>query len=207
MKHLSRFLIVLMLAWSSIGADSARAAPVQIVFDNTVNPFGTIFGPGCCRVGNEITLGGNARKIIQLSWLVDSQNNDVVVGIETQIYVNDGPGGAPGTLLWQSGPLTGINVSATDTFIDVAVPKVVVPDIITVTSRILDSTPVALGRVRGGSPSVGSITTSWFESSSGVWHQQFGPLGLRISAVPEPSTILLLVGAGVLLVRFSRRGP
>ena len=176
-----------------------------VIFDNTINPSGTVFGPGCCQVGDEITLGSNERKIIQLSWLVDSQNTDVVVDIETQIYANDGPGGAPGTLLWQSGPLTGINVAANDTFLDITVPKISVPDIISVTSIILDSTPVALGRIRGGAPSVGSVNASWFESSPGMWNQQFGPWGLQVSAVPEPSTFALLISASILLIVFSRR--
>jgi hypothetical protein len=207
MKHRSRFLIILVLAWSSIGADSARATPVQVVFDNSINPSGTVFGPGCCQVGNEIVLGGEARNIIQLSWLIDSQNTDLVAGIETHVYANDGPGGAPGTLLWQSGPLTGINVSATNVFLDVVVPEIAVPDTITVTSIILDSTPVALGRLGGGPPSVGSINTSWIETSpAGVWQEQFGPWGLRVLAVPEPSTVSLLICAGVLLAGLSRRG-
>jgi hypothetical protein len=187
MKRLPRFLIILIAALGCIAANSAGAAPVEVVFDNTLNPSGAVFGPGCCQVGNEISLGGNARKIVLLSWLVDSQNEDIVAGIETQIYANDGPGGAPGTLLWQSDPLT-FNVSATDTFLDVAVPGIIVPDVITVTSRILDSTPVALGRVNGGSPSVGGVVTSWIETSPGVWHQDFGPWGLRVLAIPASST-------------------
>jgi hypothetical protein len=203
MKHLPRFLIILIAAWGSIAAYSARATPIEVVFDNTMNPSGAVFGPGCCQVGNEIALAGNARKIVLLSWLVDSQNEDIVGGIETQIHANDGPGGAPGTLLWDSGPLTEIHLSATDTFLDVAVPAIFVPNLITVTSKILDSTPVALGRVDGGSPSIGGIVTSWVEGSPGVWQQQFGPWGLRVLAVPEPSTISLLISAGVLLVGFS----
>jgi hypothetical protein len=145
-------------------------------------------------------LGGNAREIIQLSWLVDSQNTDLVVGIETKIYVNDGPGGVPSTLLWESGPLTRINVSANDTFLNIAVPNITVPDTITVTSRILDSTPVALGRVKGGLPSVGSFNTSWIETSLGLWTEDFGSWGVRVSAVgvPEPTSVLGLLALGTL---------
>jgi hypothetical protein len=149
-------------------------------------------------------LGGNARRIVRLSWLVDSQDTEIATGIEVRIYANDGPGGAPDTLLWESGLLTGIHVSATDSFLDVAVPEITVPDIVTVTSRILDSAPVALGRRDGGPPIVGSINASWVESAPGQWHQDFGPWGMRISAVPETPTISLMIVAGVLLVRLRR---
>ena len=215
MKHLPHYLVILILAWSGMEVSSVWAVSTQVIFDNTINPSSTSFGPGCCQVGNEITFGENGREIIQLSWLIDSQNFDVVGGIDTHIYVNDAPGGAPGTLLWQSGLLTGINVFGTDTFLDVAVPNIVVPDTITVTSRILDSVPVALGRVNGGSPSVGSVNTSWVKGSSGVWFQQFGPYGLRVtstagalvpSPVPEPVTAALgLMGLGVLGMTTRRR--
>lgn len=207
MAHLPRFLIILLiLTWNGIGINFARATPVPIiVFDNTINPSGTIFGPGCCQVGNEVTLGGTEREIVQVSWLVDSQNNDIVGRIETQIYANDGPGGTPGTLLWDSGPLTGINVSATDTLLDISVPNIIVPDIITVTSRILDAVPVALGRLGGGIPVVGSVNTSWIESSPGTWNQQFGPWGLRVMAVPEPPVVLLLISTSVLLIGLLRK--
>ena len=203
MKCLTRFFSTSLLVLSSIGASTVEAIPMEVIFDNTINASGAIFGPGCCHVGNEVTLEGTARKVIQLSWRVDSQNNDVVADFETQIYANDGLGGAPSTLLWDSGPLIGIDVSATDTFLDVVVPKIVVPDVITVTSRILASTPVALGRVGGEPPTIGSVNTSWIERSPGVWGQAFGPWALRISAVPEPPTISMLIIGGVLLLLFS----
>lgn len=205
MKYLIRSMGIIVFALSSITASTAQALPIQLVFDNTVNASGSIFGPSCCQVGNEITLAGDARKIVQVSWAIDSQNIDLVAGIETEIFANDGVGGAPGTLLWDSGVVTGINVLATDTFLDVAVPNVLVPNTITVTSRFFSSSPVALGRVGGGTPSVGSIDASWVESSPGIWQQDFGPWALRVEAVPEPSTLSLVAVAGVLLVGFSRR--
>ena len=205
MNNLARCLGMSMLLASNLGAGTAHAAPLEVAFDNTTGASGSIFGPGCCHVGNEVTLGGNARRIVRLSWLVDSQDTEIETGIEVRIYANDGPGGVPDTLLWESGLLTGIHVAATDSFLDVAVPEIIVPDIVTVTSRILDSTPVALGRGNGGPPIVGSINASWVESAPGQWHQDFGPWGMRIAAAPETPTIALMIVAGVLVV-WLRRG-
>ena len=193
-----------MLVLSGIVVGASHAAHIELVFDNTTNPGVAVFGPGCCQAGNEVTLGGSRRKITQLSWMVDSQNNDVVVDFETRIYANDGPGGAPGTVIWESGLLTGINVLSTNSFVDILVPEVFVPNIVTFTSRIVASTPIALARVRGGPSSVGSLNASWFDSSVGGWSQQFGPWGLRVLAVPEPSVISLLAIAGILVLRSSR---
>ena len=198
------FLVSSTLVWCSIGPDCAYAISI---FDNTENPSTAVFGPTCCQVGNEIVLGGRARDVIEVTWLVDSQNTDVLLsGIETHIYANDGAGGAPGTLLWSSGLLAGIPVSATDTFLAIAVPNIVVPDRVTVTSRMLDAAPVGLGRLYVGPPTVGSLTTSWIETTPGEWHQQFGPRGLRVTAVPEPSTVLLFASGGVIFLWLTSGG-
>ncbi len=195
MNQLPRFLIIVfVIAWSSLGAISAPANSAEVVFDNTINPDSNIVGgPGCCQVGNEITLGGTARKIIRLSWLVDSQNTDVLAEIETRIYANDSPAGAPGTLLWSSGELIGVPVSSTDRFLDIEVPEIVVPDMITITSRISYAVPVGLARIFGGSPSVGSVNASWLEDPPGVWNQWSGPWGMQVLAVPERAPVSLMI--------------
>lgn len=203
--------LVLLLALSAILAPSGLSAQVfsyqplsdatapEAVFDDTANPGLLEFGPGAAQVGNEITLGGEARQITDVSWLVYSQNENVLASIETWIYANNGSGGAPGTLLWSSGPLTGIEISPSDTSLDIKVPNIAVPDTITITS-IVDAEPVALGRVFGGSPSVGSVDASWVETYPGVWYQQyFPPYGMRVIAVPEPSSVSLMITALAML--------
>lgn len=208
MNHSSRLLtIILVIAWGITSADSAHAASGIVIFDNTANPSsGGVFGPSAYQVGDEITLGVGGRQITRVSWLVDSQNTGLQAEIETHIYANDGAGGSPGTLLWSSGLLTGISVKATDTFLNIAVPNITVPDTITVTSRFIDSVPVALGRVYGGPPVEGSLDAPWVETSPGAWAQWFGPWGIQVVAVPEPSAVSLLITATVLLVGFPRKG-
>lgn len=203
MKYYIHFLNILLLFLCSITTNT-QAAYIEIVFDNTINASGGIFGPGCCQAGNEIVLNGKARKIVQLSWLVNSQNTNIAADFETNIYENDGIDGAPDSLIWGSGLLTGLNISATNPFLDIVVPEITVPDTITVTSKIFNSTPVALGRVYGEPPSIGSVNTSWVEGSPEGWHQAFGPWGLKVTAIPEPYPISLLIIAGFMIVYFSR---
>ena len=190
------------------GLSNASASPIEIVFSNVASPGGAVFGPACCQVGNEVTLGGTSRDIVGVSWLIDTQNTNLVTGFETWIYANDGLGGAPGTLLWDSGALIGLPISATDTILNVTVPHILVPDVITVTSLIFDTAPVALGRVIGGPPTVGSVNAVWLEDA-GVWAQQSSAFifGLSVSAepVPEPSTVWLVLGGVVAFVGLSRR--
>jgi hypothetical protein len=196
-----RLLAALLQILGASAAESVHAAATQIVFDNTPGMSRPSFGPSCCQVGNEISLAANARKIVELSWGIESQGNDLLADIEAQIYANDGPGGAPGALIWSSGLLDDVAVSAGDDLLDISVPRVRVPDFITVTMRIVDSAPVALGRLDGGPPSVGSIEASWIETAPGVWRQEFGPWALRVTAVPEPATLLLVAVAALALRR------
>jgi hypothetical protein len=199
-------IILTALAFACI--PQLSTAQGNMVFNDTVNPGLPEFGPGAAQVGNEITLGGDARQITDVSWLVYSQNWNVMASIEMWIYANNGSSGAPGTLLWSSGLLTGIKISPNDTSLDVAVPNIVVPDTITITS-IVDATPVALGRVFGGSASVGGVDASWVQTYPGLWYQQsFPPYGMRVVAVPEPSSVSLMIIACAMLagaLRYSSR--
>jgi len=200
MDHPSRLLpLSIALVCAAVSTSSPRAAFGEIVFDNTVSPsLVGVFGPSAEQVGNEITLGGQARQISLVSWLVDTQNHSLWAGTETHIYANDGAGGGPGTLLWSSGPLTNY-LAASDTFLNVPVPNIAVPNTITVTSQFFDAVPVALGRDYGGSTTAGGLVSSWAEYPAGVWTHSFGPWAMQVVAVPEPSSVSLTISASLLL--------
>src|ERR1035437_4215508 len=189
MNKITRGLTVLSFGWLAAGPPSARAG---IVFDDLTGASTPFFGPGCCQIGDEITLSGTARNISLLNLGVSSQGIDIIAGIEMGIYANDGPGGSPGSLLWQSGPLTGLLIPANATEISVQVPDVTVPDVITVTSQILSGTPVALGRLVPALPTTGSFDTAWLESTPGVWGPGFA-FAVQVEAVPEPASNVLIV--------------
>ena len=207
MKLPFQTFVTSILTCFCLGTTTAAATDAETVFDNTVVSFTVpVFGPSGHQVGNKITLGGTLRQISQISWLIDPQHTDLLGKVETHIYANDGGGGAPGTLLWSSGLLTDIPVSANQKILPISVPNILVPDVITVTSQFLDATPVALGRVYGGSPTVGNLSSSWVESSPGIWGQQFGPWGMEVLAVPEPSVFsLMIVAVMPVVATFGRR--
>lgn len=137
---------------------------------------------------------------------VDSQDSVVAADVEFAIFQNDGPGGAPGTLIWTSG-LTAVEVFSDQFVLDVAVPNVQVPDAITITSWIPEAEQVALGRFHSGAPSIGTFQTAWLESEPGVWVPGFD-FAVRVFAteISEPSALYLLVAALILctLCRFPR---
>jgi hypothetical protein len=187
-----------------------HAALLQTVYDDTVGPlggeFGTPFlGPGCCYTGNEIGLAGQARRVVLLSVPVSSQGQDVLSSFDTRIYANNGAGGSPGTLLWDSGLLL-YHVLPIDRLIDIAVPGVVVPDVITVVSRIETSTPVALGRWEPGPPAVGVFERAWLLNEAGEWHPGFAHAMRLVASVPEPASVFLVAAALLAMVGARRRG-
>ena len=188
MKSLRRLLSVLSFGWF---ISIPPAAQASLVFDNLTGASGPFFGPGWCQIGAEIILGGTSRVVRMLELGVSTQGNDLTAAIQMAIYANNGSGGSPGTLLWQSGPLTGLFVPSTATAISVNVPDIVAPDVFTVTSVIIGSAPVALGRLSPGPATIGSLSGTWVETSPGVWVTGFA-FAMQVEAVPEPSMILPL---------------
>jgi len=200
MKNMRRLLTVLSFAWIIPGTQA------ETVFDNLTGASLAFFGPGCCQIGDEIVLGGTAREVTRLKFGVSTQGVDLVAVIEMAIYANDGPGGSPGTLLWRSGPLTGLPVPANATEIAVEVPSIAVPDVITVTS-ILAAAPIALGRLEPTPPAIGSFDRAWIENAPGVWGRGFG-FAVQVDAVPEPPSNVLMITAllGGLVLASTRAG-
>lgn len=179
----------------------ATATPV---FDNTVLPGANVVGPGCCRVGDEVILAGTFRHVVNISLAVYTQNADWLTSIEMRIYANDGPGGAPGTVLWDSGTATFV-VHAADTFIDFSVPGVLVPDTITVSSWISGQTGV--GRFIPSGTTVGTFAAPWIEANylpGDPWLASGFPFEVRVDAVDEPGTAALTMLAVTLLFGIRR---
>lgn len=204
-----RRLVATAIFTAAMCSPPSEAGVIRTVFDNTTQLGSAFFGPSCCQIGDEITLAGHARNIVQLSLMVSTQNSSQTAVVGSSIYSNDGAGGRPKTLLWQSGLLT-VNLAASDAIIDFAVPNVVVPDTITVTSQILSSSPVGLGRYQPGAPAVGTIDGTWIEADwigPGVWVSPGFDFAVRVFATeaPEPPSGWLIVTALVIMGWSCRR--
>jgi len=90
-----------------------------------------------------------------------------------------------------------ITYSRYSTELTVPVPDITVPDVITVTSQILSSTPIALGRLNAALPTAGSFDNFWLQNDFGEWapepQPRFPRFAVQVEVVPEPPTIALLV--------------
>lgn len=198
-------LRALHLASALCAAVLSGVATATPVFDNTVLPGTPAGGPTCCRIGDEVTLAGTLRRIVNISLVVRTPF-DELAPIEVRIYANDGMDGAPGTVLWDSGTQL-LLVHAADGSIDFPVPGILVPDTITVTSWIQGQN--AVGRLVPSDTTVGTFLTPWIEADylpGDPWlrAQPVFAFEIRVDAVDEPGTAVLTMLAVALLFGFGR---
>jgi MYXO-CTERM domain-containing protein len=191
----------------------STAARADIIYDNTSSTFTGSRSFTSLQIGDEVTAGGTARVVTDLEIGVNSQGVPATVStLQAFLYANDGTGGAPGTLLWDSSVLQNVSLTGGSDLIAFAVPSITVPDTFTWAIQIGPATPVAAGLPNFGAPSVGSYVSGWF-GGPGSWTPLPGALNLdlaRITATtavaPEPSSFVIAgVGALGLIGAWVRR--
>ena len=194
------------IAFVFVAALSCQAtASADLIFDNTVGGNQGITTTSAPQIGDEVTAAaGTSRSVTELDIAYTSQGVPVTANLQAFLYANDGPGGAPGTLLWQSSVMTGVTINSTNDLIAFTVPSVVVPDTFTWTSTITNATGV-LGYVPGTGATTGTFDAPWvgspgsFSSLDPVFETQGRVVA---GAVPEPASCsLLLVGLAGAAVR------
>lgn len=188
-------IVALLLAgvWSEAHAGT--------IFDNTTNPQ-VGFGFALQQHGGEVHAAGTDRLVTDLFIGMYRKGVAGTNDMQARLYANDGLGGKPGTLLWESPLLQNVHLTGGIDLIDFSVPMVLVPDTFTWTVQISNIT-VAVGLPAFDPPTVGSSPTNW-EGNGTVWGQVPGsPYEARVEAVaqvPEPSSSLLLIaGAGLVV--------
>lgn len=184
----------------------------SIVYDNTTSSLNQSFSPGNnVEFGDQVFLSGSERRITDFSFDyflgTNASGNE---SAELFFYQNDGPSTAPGTILYRSGTFS--LASGQQTILAPAL-SATVPNSFTwaVAFEGIDFGEQA-GLILADPPSVGaSLDDFWVKSSAGTWGTfqvdggaTAGNFAARITAVPEPTTLVLGV-LGLLAVSGFRR--
>ena len=230
----ARWIIALLLTALVLTTSNIAVSAAAVVYDNTTTPVTgpwtadtekgfwpfSVFG-AYEDMGDEITLAGTARTITEFELILLSPWQEVILSstatepsLALTFWKNDGLDvygfpGAPGTWLWEgsiSSDITlPVNVPTTVTF---SVPDVVVPDTFTWTTRA-DS--LSAGMAIYDPPTFGSSGDHYWDLYAGDWYPMSfggGPVanfGARVTAVPEPSALAVLILGGLSAVRRRRR--
>jgi hypothetical protein len=200
-----RTLVAAALAATALHAGVASA---DVAFDNTAAGTQGITTTTLPQLGDEVTAApGTARAVTELDLGFTSQGVPLTADLQAFLYANDGPGGAPGTLLWQSAVMSGVAINSTNLLVAFSVPSVVVPDTFTFTAAITNASGV-VGYVPASGATTGTFEQAWVGSPGAF---QTLPANFEVegrvitSPVPEPSS-LALCGLGVVgLAAYARR--
>jgi hypothetical protein len=187
-------------------AGGIAAAPVlgqQEIYDNAGTfiawwgqvPPGAAAGP---EGGDQVSLGGQSRQVQQLEfwYQVGGQAAAGASDLRVRFYANDGAGGAPGTLIWDSGVRPQFPHISGSNHVALAVPNIVVPEVLTWTVEFTGRTgsaAEAMGLRIYDPPLVGTSDPAFFWSRFGgnlvpSAFQSGTPanLGARITAAGAP---------------------
>jgi hypothetical protein len=187
-------------------AHSVAIQAAEVVYNNST-PSGNQFLPNTVQYGDEITLGGSARTITQFQFeYYFSGAGDSSKTFGFNLYANDGDtvvagrsAFAPSTLLYS----TSANLQSGFNTVTISGISVNVPDTVTWTVSfsglgVGEEAGLLLG---GPTPSVGASFNDFWEFDGSVWSLKQinggAPVAnfiARVEAVPEPGTILTMLG-------------
>jgi hypothetical protein len=161
----------------SLATGGAHASDV---YQNTTNRVGTVHAllgagmAGSPERGNAITLGGTDRVASRFEWKLRIGDSGVATfDTVIRLYANDGPGGGPGTRLWDSGPRRTIIDSGADLTYSATLPPIALPDTLTWTVQVTGRTgsnQSVMGPPHFNPPVVGSAPFGYWErTAQGSW--------------------------------------
>ena len=193
---------------------SLPVCTAAIVYDNSSNDLNFDLDPGTSEVGDEIFLDGTARWLSEFTFEYWGSADDPLAfagSVEARIrfYLNDGPAypdveGAflPSTVIWDTGtfaitPTERATLTFTDFVVGTTVPLTgLLPDSLTWTVQFSGfGENDAAGVTIYSPPTVGNNFDDYWVNDGVAWTLQTNIIAMdfaaRLSAVPEPSTLLL----------------
>jgi hypothetical protein len=215
-KWLSCKAMLVGLAAASISAVCLAQTP-KIVYDNTTTNYSGQIYYTTNEFGDQVTFATNLteRAITTVKFEYYLRTN--ASGNETlqlRLYRNDAAGGAPGWLLYDTGPFSISSGTSGYNYVTLDGLGLNVQEGLTwsVLFGGVESGETA-GLLVYGAPTVGSSFSDFWERSGGIWGTKVIPsvvanFGAQILAIPEPGTVQLLLlgglaGAGILWRRRS----
>ena len=191
--HASRTIPITALLLCAAALSDADAG---VIYDNTTTPTGSSSFTAL-QIGDEVNAAGSDRSVSLLEIGLTQQGFAGTADLQAWLYANDGPGGQPGAMLWQSAILNDVPLTGGNDLIPFPVPLVQVPNTFTWTVRISDTSPVAVGLPHFHPPTVGSSPDhAWF-GGPGSWTRLSGanPTNMmaRLTAIPEPASAAVVV--------------
>jgi hypothetical protein len=212
---------MIRLALSLFGLALLFISPAQanaaIIFDSTItgtnHAIEVTSDPQFC---NEVTAAGTARTVTELDIGFTSQGFQATANFQAFLYANDGAGGTPGTLLWQSAVMTGVSINSVNEFVVFTVPSIVVPNTFTFAASITNQS-AAVGFVPASGATTGTFITPWVGSPGSyqklVAAYEFegrvvaAPGVTAPATTPEPASLIIwsLGGLGIAVGKWRRR--
>jgi hypothetical protein len=178
----------------------ASPSSAEIVFDSFAGLGFQGATIGNYRLSNALALAGTSRTMTQFSaWVAAGSNSTFTF----QFYRPDGPGGSPGSLIWES-PVQTFSYTApliNDKVFTINVPNVEIPNSFIYTVNTLTGTNNGL--IRTGPPTVGAVNGVWeYQQATSTWNQtNDSSFGARVTAVPESvSPALVSLASAIALV-------
>jgi hypothetical protein len=208
MKQTTSFVKRVVLLGCAVVAASGAAVVAQtptVIYDNTTNYLGQFFYTAN-EFGDQIAFSGTATERTVTDFKVEyylaptTDNNETA---RVRLYNNDGPGQAPGSLLFDTGDVSITSGTSGYNYLDLQNLGLRVQDGITWT--------ILFGGIEAGEnvgvllynpPTVGSSFDDFWENSTGGWGTKTLPgtvanFGAQVLAVPEPSTMTLMLLGGI----------
>jgi hypothetical protein len=198
--------------------------PQVLAYDNSSHFLGSHFphltvGQSSSEIelGDQITLDAPGQTLFKISVIFESWGpTSGTVDIYMRFYANDGPGGAPGSVIYDGGWFGDMLHHPGLNSIDFEVPLIVAPQTFTWTVRLANRTGSTgeFGAAYFNPPTVGSSDDFiWISEGGSPWipyswgGMPVANLGAQVHAlVPEPLSGIALLGGLALMARRRARG-